>query len=103
MFGVSLPELLVIFTVLLLLFGPDKLPELAKTLGKLSGELRRATDGIRREFYNSVYNPAELAKNRIDSELRELRSLSNRPAQEAKSSEAQNTGLNEPATNTTKQ
>ncbi|MBX7144988.1 MAG: twin-arginine translocase TatA/TatE family subunit [Oligoflexia bacterium] len=97
MFGVSLPELLVIFTVLLLLFGPDKLPELAKTLGKLTGEFRRASDGLRREFYNSVYNPAELAKNRIDSELRELRSISSRELAQAKPNETLQTGPHESA------
>ena len=38
MFDIGMPELMVIFVVALLVLGPDKLPELAKTLGKgLSG------------------------------------------------------------------
>ncbi|WP_069792097.1 TatA/E family twin arginine-targeting protein translocase [Cyanobacterium sp. IPPAS B-1200] len=33
-FGIGLPELIVIFVVALLVFGPKKLPEIGKTLGK---------------------------------------------------------------------
>ena len=59
MFGLSFFELLAIFGVALLVFGPEKLPEFAKTLGKISGDIRRTSDSVRREFYNSVYPPAE--------------------------------------------
>ena len=72
MFGVSLPELAVIFVILLLVFGPEKLPELAIRLGKLSGELKRASDGVRREFYNSVYKPANEQIVQADRNLRTL-------------------------------
>jgi sec-independent protein translocase protein TatB len=58
MFGLSFFELIAIFGVALLVFGPDKLPEIAKTLGKLSAELRKTSDNVRREFYNSMYPPA---------------------------------------------
>lgn len=77
MFGISLPELLIVLTVLLLLFGPDKLPEMARNLGKWSAELRKASDGLRREFYNSVYAPADMLKNRVQAELTELRTEQN--------------------------
>lgn len=46
----SVPHLVIIFLVALLVFGPDKLPELARKLGKVTAELRRATDGIRAGF-----------------------------------------------------
>jgi sec-independent protein translocase protein TatA/sec-independent protein translocase protein TatB len=59
MFGLSFFELLAIFTLALLLFGPEKLPEIAKVLGRLSGELKKTSDSVRREFYNSIYPPAE--------------------------------------------
>lgn len=58
MFGIGLWEMIVVGVVALLAFGPEQLPELARKLGKLSGELRKNTDGLRREFYNSVYTPA---------------------------------------------
>ena len=43
-------ELIVIFVLVLLLFGPDKLPELAKTLGKAAREIRKASDEFRRQL-----------------------------------------------------
>ena len=50
MFGIGLPELLVIFVVALLVLGPKRLPEVARALGKGLAEFRRATDEIKDEF-----------------------------------------------------
>lgn len=47
MFGIGASELLVIFLVALLVLGPEKLPEAARTLAKLFGEFRKATDDLR--------------------------------------------------------
>lgn len=42
MFGsIGIPEIILIFVVVLLLFGPDKLPDFAKTFGKTVREVRR--------------------------------------------------------------
>ena len=43
-------ELIVIFVLALLLFGPDKLPELARSLGKGIREIRKASDEFRRQL-----------------------------------------------------
>jgi TatA/E family protein of Tat protein translocase len=59
MFGISFPELFIIIAVALVVFGPDKLPEIARKLGKLTADLRRNSDSLRREFYNTVYKPSD--------------------------------------------
>jgi TatA/E family protein of Tat protein translocase len=46
----SIPHLIVIFIVALVVFGPEKLPELARNLGKIMGEVRRATNEVRGTF-----------------------------------------------------
>ena len=47
MFGISLTETLVILVVVLIFVGPKQLPALARTLGSLYAELRKATDDLR--------------------------------------------------------
>jgi sec-independent protein translocase protein TatB len=46
----SIPHLIIIFVVALVVFGPEKLPELARNLGKVLGEFRRATGDLRSTF-----------------------------------------------------
>lgn len=46
----SIPHLIVIFVVALVVFGPEKLPELARTLGKLMADFRRASNDLRSTF-----------------------------------------------------
>lgn len=50
MFGIGMPELLLILAVALIVLGPKKLPELARALGKGMAEFRRATDELKDEF-----------------------------------------------------
>ena len=47
MFGIGMPELILIFVLALLIFGPKELPKIARTVGKAMGELRRASDELR--------------------------------------------------------
>lgn len=75
MFGVSFTELVMVFVVALLLFGPDRLPQMARQLGKVLGELRKGSDAVKREFYNSVYPPQDDLRRDLSATAQELRSL----------------------------
>ena len=43
--GVGMPELLIVLVVVLLLFGPKRLPQLGKSLGKTMKAIREGVDG----------------------------------------------------------
>ena len=48
MFGsVGVPELIIIFTIALIIFGPRKLPELGKSLGRSLAEFKRASNELK--------------------------------------------------------
>ena len=55
MFGsLGVPELLLIFVVVLLVFGPRKIPEIGRMLGKAMGEFRKATDDLKNTIDREV-------------------------------------------------
>src|SRR3954452_1423393 len=45
--NVGIPELIIIFTIALIIFGPRKLPELGKSLGKSLAEFKRASNELK--------------------------------------------------------
>jgi len=51
---IGFPEIMIILIVALLFFGTDKLPEVARGLGKTLNEIRHTTTDIKREIKNSV-------------------------------------------------
>lgn len=52
--NLGFPELVVIFVVALLVFGPRKLPELGKSLGKSLAEFKKATNELKRTWEEEV-------------------------------------------------
>ena len=52
MFGIGLPELVVIVVVALIVFGPERLPGLARQLGRSVTELKRAIEEAKESFVN---------------------------------------------------
>ena len=50
MFGIGMPEILLILAVALIVIGPKKLPDLAKSLGRAIGEFKKASQ----EFKQSI-------------------------------------------------
>jgi sec-independent protein translocase protein TatB len=47
MFGIGMPEMLLILAIALIVIGPKKLPDLAKSLGRALGEFKRATSDLK--------------------------------------------------------
>jgi len=71
-FGLGFTEVLIILGVVLLVVGPDKMPELARTLGKGMFQLRKAADEFREEVQLSKL---DMPRNPIGEEIAEIRSL----------------------------
>jgi len=59
---ISSGELIIILLAVLLIFGPGKIPEIARQIGKGMNEVRRATDAIRRE----IREESQKVKDEID-------------------------------------
>jgi sec-independent protein translocase protein TatB len=81
----SIPHMIVVFLVVLVVFGPQKLPELARSFGKLMAEFRKASN----EF-----------KNAFEEEMRDLERqarIAELKKQVAEANAATNAALNKPA------
>ncbi|MCD4675320.1 MAG: twin-arginine translocase TatA/TatE family subunit [Desulfobacula sp.] len=50
MFGLGMPEILMILAIALIVIGPKKLPDLAKTLGRAMGEFKRSAQDFKRSI-----------------------------------------------------
>jgi len=53
MFGIGTEELLLILVIALVVLGPERMPKLARDLGRMVGEFRKTSDDLRNEFLNA--------------------------------------------------
>jgi sec-independent protein translocase protein TatB len=72
MFGIGTPELLVILAVALIVIGPKKLPDLAKSLGRALGEFKRATNDLKQSIVQE--SGLDEVKNQIKEAGKEIES-----------------------------
>src|SRR5258708_13474681 len=83
----SVPHMIVVFLVVLVVFGPQKLPELARTLGKLMAEFRKASTDFKGAFEEEMRDLERQAR------LAEVRKKTAEP----ESAEAKAKGLDLPS------
>src|SRR6185295_2839598 len=71
MFGIGVPELVVILVIALIVLGPSRLPDVAKAVGKALAEFRKATSDISDELRD--------VRRSLEQEVRNAEREANRP------------------------
>jgi sec-independent protein translocase protein TatB len=71
MFGIGMPEMILILAIALIVIGPQKLPDLAKSLGRAMREFKKATNELKDSL--SIDEDIRDAKHSFDSLGRDLR------------------------------
>jgi TatA/E family protein of Tat protein translocase len=69
MFGIGFQEMLIILVVVLIFFGPKRLPDLAKSLGKGIAEFKKASDEVRKGIEDAVKEESGTGTPKPDEDL----------------------------------
>lgn len=88
MFDLGMQELIVIFIVALLVFGPKRLPELGRTIGKGLGELKKAMEGIREQVHSEYEMEQKSDESRPELEDKKVGAEAERSPAEAEQIDA---------------
>ncbi len=89
MFGVGAPEMVVIGLLLLVVFGPKKLPGMARDIGRFASEARRSVEGFKKDLVSEGEVGAEPRKGWGPEETLELEARAKPEEGEAVASSAQ--------------
>jgi sec-independent protein translocase protein TatB len=68
MFGLGFGEIVIVAILALVLLGPDRLPEAAKTIGKTIRDLKKATDGLKGQLEAEMYSVEKVVKKAFDED-----------------------------------
>jgi sec-independent protein translocase protein TatB len=96
MFGIGLPEMILILALALIVVGPDKLPDLARSLAKGLLELKKTAEGLKASFTEEG-NPLDEIRPELEDAARSLKNNLLEGPEADQSSDTPYQGINPPS------